>query len=194
VVTHSVTLAVKAGSGQICGAVGSSSYCTGSVEVITVNDGATLGVNAQPAAGYSFDHYDGAGLGQPQTFSTAVTSDITIGVFFIVTPPPTVAHLGDTITIGVILTDSGGAPLTPDSQLVEFYDANGRQVGSYTSPTLVGGSPGLYTQDHQTYGFDVPSHYESINGVPTLINWRVRWTITVGSVVTSADLYFEVDE
>lgn len=179
-VTHAVTISVKGGSGQICAAKGSVSYCTGSVIVVTVNDGDTIAVNCVADSGYTFDHYDGAGLGQPQTFTTAVTDDILIGVFFTSGVSPLKLYTGDTITVQNTVT---GAP-TITAHLIRFYDGAGKQVGKYTQddPEFTDMTGGVYTIAHQSSEADQSG------------TWKCHWQITVTEVIDSEELDIEVYE
>jgi len=137
-------------------------------------------VNCAPADGYSFDHYDGEGLGQPQTFTDTITSDVLIGVFFTSGVSPLKLYTGDTITVQATVA---GDP-TIDSHLIRFYDGAGKQVGKYTdaSPEFDGSAHPIYTIAHQSSEADQAG------------TWKCHWQITVAGIVDSEELAIPVEE
>lgn len=101
-------------------------------------------------------------------------------------------YLGDTITIKATITDPLGAPLVPDSQEITFYDANGKVVGSYDSPTPQ--DTNIFLQSHQSKKYDTPTHTEIVNGTPVTKNWLCHWTIVKDGDTDSEDIPITVNE
>jgi hypothetical protein len=97
-------------------------------------------------------------------------------------------YTGDTITVKATIAGA----ITPDSQIVRFYDAGGREVGRYTDPTL--GEAGVYTQAHKSSETDTPSYDTTVGTVVTHHNWKCHWQITKDDVVDSEELDIVVKE
>ncbi|HXZ89862.1 MAG TPA: hypothetical protein VEG61_02265 [Candidatus Dormibacteraeota bacterium] len=80
---HSVTIHVVQGQGEIC--LSSQDHmpvCTTASQTIPVNNGELVNFDATADTGFTWDHYDGLGIGQAQNFNAAITQDTATGVYF----------------------------------------------------------------------------------------------------------------
>ena len=84
---HNVVIHVMEGQGQICLA---SRYllpvCTNSTQSVAVSDGDLVNFDSEASSGFTWDHYDGLGVGQAKNFNANVTQDDAVGVYFAFAP------------------------------------------------------------------------------------------------------------
>jgi len=86
---HSVTIHVVQGQGEIClSSRDQMPVCTTASQTVPVNDGELVNFDATADNGFTWDHYDGLGIGQAQEFNAVITGDNATGVYF--TPMSTV--------------------------------------------------------------------------------------------------------
>jgi hypothetical protein len=79
-----VKIDVVQGQGEICV---SSRYlmpvCTTSSQTVAVNGSASVHIDSTPDTGFVWDHYDGLGVGEAQSFNANITQDVATGVYFV---------------------------------------------------------------------------------------------------------------
>jgi len=80
---HSVTIHVVQGQGEIClSSRDQMPVCTTASRTVPVNDGELVNFDATADNGFTWDHYDGIGIGQTQDFNAVITQDTATGVYF----------------------------------------------------------------------------------------------------------------
>ena len=80
---HSVTIHVVQGQGEIClSSRDQMPVCTTASQTVSVKDGELVNFDATPDNGFTWDHYDGLGIGQAQNFNAVITQDNATGVYF----------------------------------------------------------------------------------------------------------------
>jgi len=80
---HTVTIHVVQGQGEIClSSQDQMPVCTSVSQTVSVNDGELVNFDATADNGFTWDHYDGIGIGQTQDFNAVITQDTATGVYF----------------------------------------------------------------------------------------------------------------
>jgi hypothetical protein len=87
---HSVLIHVVQGQGEICL---TSRYllpvCTTASQTVAVRDGDLIDFDSDASSGFTWQQYDGLGVGQAQNFNANITQDSAVGVYFAAMPTDT---------------------------------------------------------------------------------------------------------